>query len=64
MDDKLISTTLGELPLSQLVVEVIHFEDDNEKSEYTEYRYKGELVKRAVHVHLKHGTVAGIEVGE
>ncbi len=52
---EMIFTTKGMFPLDELVVTEEIFENENEYSKYTEYRHNGELVKRAVHVTLKHG---------
>lgn len=57
----LIETIHGQMDESLLEHKETVFEDDNELTKASEYWYKGELVHRSVHVHLKKGVVFGAE---
>jgi len=64
---KTINTTLGPIEEQELlrmgrkVEEVI--DNENETTKATEYWVEGVLVHRSVHVHLKKGLFAGLELG-
>jgi hypothetical protein len=53
----LIFTTLGEVEESTLVKTTGAHESDTEIVSWEEWRFEGEIVKRNVNMHLKHGIV-------
>lgn len=63
MDEPLIYTKLGNLPIKDLEYKHWWHENDNEIFFHEEYWYKGELVKKGAHGYLKKGVSALFEQG-
>jgi hypothetical protein len=61
MDEPLIYTTLGNVPIKDLQYQHYWLEDDTAITLVEEYRYQGELVKRNAHARLKKGLDAALE---
>lgn len=57
----MIYTTLGDMDESLLVKTEGGYENDHEIQSWQEYHFDGQLVKRDVQLHLKHG-LTGIPV--
>ena len=54
----LIFTTLGDIEESTLVKTTGEHENDTEIVSWEEWRFEGDVVKRNVNMHLKHGLIA------
>lgn len=52
-----VYTTLGDMPLYLLAFTEGVDEDDRASAAWKEYRFKGEIVRRDVHVTVKQGLV-------
>jgi len=58
----LVFTTKGLLPREELEMKEVFTDSENECSHAIEYWHEGELVKRAVSVHIKTGVEALMEI--
>ena len=59
----LVFTTKGLLPREELEMREVFTDSENECSHAIEYWHEGECVKRGVHVHIKQGIEAQLEIG-
>jgi hypothetical protein len=61
MEEPLIYTSKGNLPIANLLYRHGWFESDSEISFIEEYWLGEEMVKRSVHTKLKHGLDSALE---
>ena len=61
MEQPLIYTTKGNLPIASLAYHVEWSENADEVTMAEVYEYENEIVRRSVHVHKKHGIEAGAQ---
>ncbi len=64
MDEPLIWTSKGNLPIASLTYRHEWIDNENETTLVEEYRLGDEIVKRSVHVHLKKGVAALAGIGK